>query len=513
MGPAQSRTLMVGTVLGLVLLSMPIQAQQPNDAVLETTKKATALLQVNSNRFLSALCVHDSGVFLTSYTAINGGNTLRIVQNPGTAKQAIFNASVLVQDSRMNLALLQVEGKGEFNPLPLAKIKSAEKGTEIFTAAVPNGVAANNNNYPTVKSGTGKINSIIDYDGEVRLLQVTGSTGTIGAPIVSKDGKLLGVVVASSVNSTNASVIPVNLIQKFAGKPVIDFNMPKITEVNRDEELDFVVRAVQPLTTSADPLQVELVIKALGKEHRVPMKAESPNVYKAKATPIPPELLAVPLNIELTYENGSIKGLIRDLKLNINNIKYKASDIATMKLTYSTKLGLEIDATLADGRKIQGLLQNIEGLPVILGNQTLDMKLRSVRKIAIESAIRKVDIDVSVVIKQDGIQLATVEKGVGSEIDVSEVLPQRQTKTFPFTMRAGETYVIDLESAQFDAYLRLLDSNGRQLAVDDDGGNGLNSRIIFRAPQSGTYQIIAGSLGNSGGGQYTLKARSNNPRP
>jgi hypothetical protein len=41
-------------------------------------------------------------------------------------------------------------------------------------------------------------------------------------------------------------------------------------------------------------------------------------------------------------------------------------------------------------------------------------------------------------------------------------------------------------SQQFDAYLRLEDSTGRQLAADDDGGDGLNSRITFKPEKTDT---------------------------
>ena len=37
-------------------------------------------------------------------------------------------------------------------------------------------------------------------------------------------------------------------------------------------------------------------------------------------------------------------------------------------------------------------------------------------------------------------------------------------------MSSDKTYVIDLESSDFDAYLRVEDAAGKALAQDDDGG-------------------------------------------
>jgi hypothetical protein len=55
-------------------------------------------------------------------------------------------------------------------------------------------------------------------------------------------------------------------------------------------------------------------------------------------------------------------------------------------------------------------------------------------------------------------------------------------------MSPDKTYVIDLESKDFDAYLRILDSAGKQLASDDDGGDGRNARLRFTPPKEGNYQ-------------------------
>jgi len=77
-------------------------------------------------------------------------------------------------------------------------------------------------------------------------------------------------------------------------------------------------------------------------------------------------------------------------------------------------------------------------------------------------------------------------------------------------MEAGKTYVIDMISPDqkaLDPFLRLLDSSGKQLAEDDDGGDGLNARITFRAPAAGTYRIIATSFGNFGVGEFSLEVR------
>jgi hypothetical protein len=73
-------------------------------------------------------------------------------------------------------------------------------------------------------------------------------------------------------------------------------------------------------------------------------------------------------------------------------------------------------------------------------------------------------------------------------------------------MEAGHTYVIDLQSTQFDTYLRLEDPRGTDLAQDDDSGGNLNARITFRPTRTGNYRVIATSF-MPATGAYTLIVR------
>jgi thiol-disulfide isomerase/thioredoxin len=76
-------------------------------------------------------------------------------------------------------------------------------------------------------------------------------------------------------------------------------------------------------------------------------------------------------------------------------------------------------------------------------------------------------------------------------------------------MKKGRAYTIDMESSNFDSFLRLLSPKGAELAEDDDSGGNLNARIIFQCPKDGEYQIVCTSYqANIGMGNYTLLVRS-----
>jgi len=79
--------------------------------------------------------------------------------------------------------------------------------------------------------------------------------------------------------------------------------------------------------------------------------------------------------------------------------------------------------------------------------------------------------------------------------------------TYLVKMEAGKSYRIDHMSGNFDCWLEVRSPEGKVLAEDDDGGDDLNSRIIFRAPANGTFRVVATSLGRSGVGNFVTEVR------
>ncbi len=84
--------------------------------------------------------------------------------------------------------------------------------------------------------------------------------------------------------------------------------------------------------------------------------------------------------------------------------------------------------------------------------------------------------------------------------------PFHYCRVYTYPMTAGTTYTIDLESDDFDAYLRLEDANQNQLAFNDDAFPGTqDSQIIFTAPGNGRYRIIVTTFAQTEIGAYRLK--------
>jgi hypothetical protein len=106
--------------------------------------------------------------------------------------------------------------------------------------------------------------------------------------------------------------------------------------------------------------------------------------------------------------------------------------------------------------------------------------------------------------KADGDDLKV--SGTLSADDPKDKKTNNPHKVHDFKMKAGSTYIIDLKSRQFDSYLRLEDSSGKQLAEDDDSGGFPDARIVHKADKDDTYRIIVTSFDGKAGA-YTLTVR------
>ena len=91
---------------------------------------------------------------------------------------------------------------------------------------------------------------------------------------------------------------------------------------------------------------------------------------------------------------------------------------------------------------------------------------------------------------------------LGSGSATGELEESEDVDWYSARLKAGTTYRIDLEGAfpagagnLIDPYLRgVHDSNGDLIAgtTDNDGGWGINSRVIFTPPEDATYYVAAG---------------------
>jgi predicted Zn finger-like uncharacterized protein len=99
---------------------------------------------------------------------------------------------------------------------------------------------------------------------------------------------------------------------------------------------------------------------------------------------------------------------------------------------------------------------------------------------------------------------------ITSSDPVDQFDPQAMTKRYKLykvTLEKGKQYQIDLMSRDFDSFLHVQDDRDVIVARDDDGGEGLNSRLVFRPQRTGIYRIYVTSLGGHSVGAFTFIIR------
>lgn len=66
-------------------------------------------------------------------------------------------------------------------------------------------------------------------------------------------------------------------------------------------------------------------------------------------------------------------------------------------------------------------------------------------------------------------------------------------QTHEVTLNEGERYVIELASREFATCLKLLSPDGMIVAFDDEGTTSRPAQIIYTAPRTGVYRLVAAS--------------------
>lgn len=82
----------------------------------------------------------------------------------------------------------------------------------------------------------------------------------------------------------------------------------------------------------------------------------------------------------------------------------------------------------------------------------------------------------------------------------------RRAVAWDLDMESGQQVQVELESEAFDPFLYIVGPGMPGPLEDDDSGEGLGARLCLRAPDSGTYRIIASGPEGGGIGDYSVSA-------
>jgi hypothetical protein len=114
--------------------------------------------------------------------------------------------------------------------------------------------------------------------------------------------------------------------------------------------------------------------------------------------------------------------------------------------------------------------------------------------------------------KQGEVKPVVIQEQLNDKDGFDKVRGGCRCKVHIVKMVPGREYTIRMDSNQIDSYLRLEDSNGTQLAQDDDSGGNLNAKIVFTPTKADNYRIIATTFAGGMTGPYTLSVRPSGER-
>ncbi|MFK8164116.1 MAG: S1C family serine protease [Lewinella sp.] len=170
----------------------------------------------------SGVIYTSNGYVITNFHVVEGAEDITVT----TADRKVFPASLVGQDPKSDLAVLRIQGTN----LPFLKLADsdlAEPGSWVLAVGNPLGLTS------TVTAGIisakGRSISLLnDLDAIESFLQTDAAVnpGNSGGPLVTADGKLLGIntAIASKTGRFQgySFAIPINLVQRIADD-IIEF--------------------------------------------------------------------------------------------------------------------------------------------------------------------------------------------------------------------------------------------------------------------------------------------------
>lgn len=420
-------------VAGIVLFLLGVSAtraeeqQRTRTELAKVGKAATALLEVGArghgfgHGYGSAFCIHRSGLFVTNEHVIHprdqfglnqqsAEGQITLVANPGEKSEKSYAARVIRIDKDLDLALLRVEGGHDFPSLSLGDDDKLQELMDVvafgfpFGAEIPGSVPwnqpAERREYPSVSVNAGSITALRHKAGNLDRIQLdaTINPGNSGGPLLDKDGKVVGVVVSMAVaqrlGKTGISyAVPVSHLARFVARPEIDFDMPVIGAANVDKPVVFTAKVVS-IVPPATPLSVDLILKpARGREQSYHMQAAGTN-YRVTAVPLPRPPGPWRLRLQAQYDNGLLNAVAADGTFRVGERSVQLSEVRSVQFKPRPQ------ATLLDGKVVEGPVTGLETVPVQLGDQSLAVNLAKAAEVKVAPAIETDQVWCTLLVRQ-----------------------------------------------------------------------------------------------------------------
>jgi hypothetical protein len=378
--PRRSRAFLAVVAAGLWPIAA--SADEPGDLsraeIAQRGRAATAFLEVGPHRSATAFCVHKTGFFVTNAHVVQDQSAnIKIVLNSGTLEQRILTAKVVRRDKEADLALLCVAQEENLPALPLGSASELDELLEVVVFGFPfgRGPGAEGDQYPSISVNRGAISSLKRKGGSLDRIQLNAAVnpGNSGGPLVNSKGRIVGVIVGRVEGNIGAGIdvaIPVNLLERFLARPEVTFTTEGADAVGVNAPVEFKA-SVRRLLPASDPLELELILAAGSHDERRVRLTPAGESYKAQAIPFPASRGPQMVEVEVTFNDGLIRGKLPDRALGVGKQQFKLSELDIVRLSPKREV------RTADGRTLEGAIGSPQELTLTVGGQNIRVDLRN----------------------------------------------------------------------------------------------------------------------------------------
>jgi len=319
----------------------------------------------------TAFCIDAEGYFVTNEHVAGGTDMIEIVMHPGTDDQYVLEASVVAMDEKSDLALLKVDpGERKLTALELASNEKLVETNQLIAFGFPFGnmLALNRGDAPAVSVNVGRVTSLRKKDGALEAIQTdtTLNFGNSGGPMLDRDGKVAGVVVAGLPGTGINFAIPSDKVTRFLKTPRLIFGAPPpIAYKDRFEPIEYQIEVAE-LQPGGKRIEIQAEIEVDGSKQTYTAQRGVDGVYRVRVVPapLPPaaETSDTLMDVEAAFTNGKLGGKIKDARLKLDKTEVLFSQISLLD-----QRGEAVRIVMRDGRELTGDKLEAEPATINLG--------------------------------------------------------------------------------------------------------------------------------------------------
>jgi S1-C subfamily serine protease len=248
-----------GAIAFLALLRAPAP-QELKSEVLDKLKSATVYVMVEDGRARGTgsgflfLRRGTTGYIMTCEHVVGRASTVKVVFWSGTAQEKSHTARVVATDPSRDIACLIVRDvPGLPPPLELGRKTEIKETETVFAAGFPfGGMLATGRKNPEISISKSSVTSIRRNDSSaVSAVQISGEVnpGNSGGPLVTADGRVIGVTASKIMGTQTAFAVPSEEIQGFLQGRVKASIFRKVEGSPTKAKYEVTLDLVDPLAT------------------------------------------------------------------------------------------------------------------------------------------------------------------------------------------------------------------------------------------------------------------------